>query len=180
MSVQGMSTGGASAAPFFGALQTKLQANAATGTSGSSSSGSSTTGNSLDPSNLGTTFLNLLVQELKNQDPTQPMDPTAMVGQMISLNQLDQLIGINQTLNPSAATTGTSGATAGAQGGSAAGSPATGAASGAATADAGTATAAASGLSASQQSILAALAAQNATASTPLNLGALQTLLGGK
>lgn len=55
--------------------------------------------NSMSLTSLGSTFLNLLTQELKNQDPTAPMDATAMVGQMISLNQLDQLISINQTLD---------------------------------------------------------------------------------
>jgi flagellar basal-body rod modification protein FlgD len=50
---------------------------------------------------LGTTFLSLLAQELQNQDPTAPVDPTEMVGQMISLNQLEQLISINQNLTPS-------------------------------------------------------------------------------
>lgn len=54
---------------------------------------------SMSVTSLGATFLNLLTEELKNQDPTAPMDATAMVGQMISLNQLDQLIGINQTLS---------------------------------------------------------------------------------
>lgn len=44
------------------------------------------------------TFLTLLVQELQNQDPTAPMDSTQMVGQMISLNQLDQLASINQVV----------------------------------------------------------------------------------
>jgi flagellar basal-body rod modification protein FlgD len=44
------------------------------------------------------TFLNLLVTELKAQDPTSPMDPTQMVAQMLSMNQLNQLIQINQTL----------------------------------------------------------------------------------
>ncbi len=44
------------------------------------------------------TFLSLLVTELKAQDPTAPMDPTQMVAQMLSMNQLDQLIQINQTL----------------------------------------------------------------------------------
>ena len=44
------------------------------------------------------TFLNLLVTELKAQDPTSPMDPTQMVAQMLSMNQLDQLIQINKTL----------------------------------------------------------------------------------
>lgn len=48
---------------------------------------------------LGSTFLSLLVQELQNQDPTAPMDSTAMVGQMISLNQLNQLTSINQVLS---------------------------------------------------------------------------------
>ena len=47
---------------------------------------------------IESTFLTLLVQELQNQDPTAPMDSTQMVGQMISLNQLDQLAGINQVV----------------------------------------------------------------------------------
>ena len=47
---------------------------------------------------LDTTFLNLLITELKSQDPTAPMDSTQMVGQMVSLNQLDQLIAIHQIL----------------------------------------------------------------------------------
>ena len=68
------------------------------------SSSSSTSGTS----DLGSTFLNLLATELQNQDPTAPVDSTAMVGQMISLNQLDQLISINQTLGatPTSATGG--------------------------------------------------------------------------
>lgn len=61
-------------------------------TTTTSNAGSATT-------NLGSTFLNLLSTELKNQDPTAPVDSTAMVGQMISLNQLDQLIAMNQTLS---------------------------------------------------------------------------------
>jgi flagellar basal-body rod modification protein FlgD len=43
-------------------------------------------------------FMSLLVTELKAQDPTAPMDPTAMVGQMLSMNQLNELISINKTL----------------------------------------------------------------------------------
>jgi flagellar basal-body rod modification protein FlgD len=68
---------------------------------------------------LGTTFLSLLAQELQNQDPTAPVDPTAMVGQMISLNQLEQLIGINQAIT-SSSTTGTTTTQAQAVGGTAA------------------------------------------------------------
>jgi flagellar basal-body rod modification protein FlgD len=69
---------------------------------GSTTSTSSTTSSDGD---LGTTFLYLLATELQNQDPTDPVDSTAMVGQMISLNQLDQLISINQALtSPSSST----------------------------------------------------------------------------
>lgn len=75
----------------------RASAASTTGASSSTSSSSSAGG-------LGTTFLSLLSQELQNQDPTAPVDPTAMVGQMISLNQLEQLITINQTLTTPAAT----------------------------------------------------------------------------
>lgn len=69
----------------------KAKANATSGTT-------STTGNGNSATSLQDEFLNLLVTELQNQDPTAPVDPTAMVGQLVSLNQLDQLININQTL----------------------------------------------------------------------------------
>jgi flagellar basal-body rod modification protein FlgD len=57
------------------------------------------------------TFLQLLVTELQSQDPTAPMDATQMVGQMLSMNQLNELISINQTLQtafPVSATTASS------------------------------------------------------------------------
>jgi flagellar basal-body rod modification protein FlgD len=56
------------------------------------------------------TFLTLLVQELQNQDPTAPMDSTQMVGQMISLNQLDQLASINQVVTNALGSSATAGA----------------------------------------------------------------------
>jgi flagellar basal-body rod modification protein FlgD len=55
----------------------------------------------------------LLVTELQNQDPTQPVDPTEMVGQMVSLNQLDQLISINQTLTNMSTGSSTAASTSG-------------------------------------------------------------------
>lgn len=58
-------------------------------------------------SSLGSTFMQLLVQELQNQDPTAPMDSTQMVGQMISLNQLDQVASINQLLTNTLGNTST-------------------------------------------------------------------------
>jgi flagellar basal-body rod modification protein FlgD len=41
-------------------------------------------------------FLTLLVAEMKNQDPTQPTDPNEYISQMVDVNSLQQLIGINQ------------------------------------------------------------------------------------
>lgn len=79
-----------------------LTAKATTPTAGAPAgtpTGASTGAAASSTSSLDTTFLSLLVQELQNQDPTAPMDSTAMVGQMISLNQLDQLTSINQTLS---------------------------------------------------------------------------------
>lgn len=81
------------------------------GTTGTSST-SGTTGTSASSTSsdgLGTTFLGILSQELQNQDPTAPVDSTALVGQLISLNQLDQLISINQAVAGSSASTTTVG-----------------------------------------------------------------------
>jgi flagellar basal-body rod modification protein FlgD len=47
----------------------------------------------------GNDFLTLLVSELKNQDPTQPTDPTEYITQMVGVNSLQQLIEINQGLS---------------------------------------------------------------------------------
>ncbi len=82
-------------ASLFPSSPVTAKANAASSTAASSSS-SSNSQTSLN--SLGNTFLQLLTQELQNQDPTAPMDSTQMVGQMISLNQLDQLASINQLL----------------------------------------------------------------------------------
>ena len=99
-------------------------------TTGGTTASSSTSSNSsqLSVTALGSTFLQLLTQELQNQDPTAPVDSTQMVGQMISLNQLDQLASINGTLStefPTAAaaagSTGTATPTSGSQGAAAAG-----------------------------------------------------------
>src|SRR5216684_3140155 len=70
-----------------------------TGSTGSTSSTSDSLANS--SSDL---FLQLLVAQLKTQDPTSPMDPTQMVGQMLSMNQLNELIQIRQLMQGSNAT----------------------------------------------------------------------------
>lgn len=88
--------------------------NAASSTSGTASGQATGKSSQSALGSLDTTFLNLLITELKSQDPTAPMDATQMVGQMVSLNQLDQLIGIHQILqgNSSAIQTSSKSATA--------------------------------------------------------------------
>jgi flagellar basal-body rod modification protein FlgD len=44
------------------------------------------------------TFLQLLVAQLKNQDPLAPQDATQFVAQLAQFSSLDQLISINQQL----------------------------------------------------------------------------------
>ena len=75
--------------------------NAATaGTSGAASASSSTS----PPSNqlTGASFLQLLIAQLRAQDPLNPADPTTFVTQLVQFNQLQQLIDINQTLSQAA------------------------------------------------------------------------------
>jgi flagellar basal-body rod modification protein FlgD len=43
-------------------------------------------------------FLNLLVAQMKNQDPTNPMDSTEYVAQLASFSQVEQSVQINTRL----------------------------------------------------------------------------------
>jgi flagellar basal-body rod modification protein FlgD len=44
-------------------------------------------------------FLNLLIAEIKNQDPTQPMDPTQSVTQLATISGVQQAMQSNATLS---------------------------------------------------------------------------------
>lgn len=57
-------------------------------------------GNMVSVNNMGNTdmFLQLLVAQMKNQDPTKPQDPTQMVTQLAQFNALQQQIDSNQYL----------------------------------------------------------------------------------
>jgi len=43
-------------------------------------------------------FLTMLLAEMKNQDPTQPMDPTQMVSQLATISEVGQAVQTNTTL----------------------------------------------------------------------------------
>jgi flagellar basal-body rod modification protein FlgD len=61
-------------------------------------------------------FMKLLMAQLKNQSPLDPVDPDQFVGQLVQFNSLDQLIQIRETLqeidstSASSSTTSTQGA----------------------------------------------------------------------
>jgi flagellar basal-body rod modification protein FlgD len=77
-------------------MQTGITTNTTNATTGATST-TSTTGtasNTLDKD----AFLNLLVAQLKNQDPTNTQDPNAMVQQMTSFSQLEQTQNTNTLL----------------------------------------------------------------------------------
>ncbi len=72
-------------------LSGTINANAASGTGAAAGSSSSQT--------LGQdAFLQLLVSELKNQDPTQAQDPNAMISQMAQFSALEQQTNTNSLL----------------------------------------------------------------------------------
>jgi len=65
------------------------------GTSSSATAASSTT-KAKDPNALGKDqFLQLLIAQMENQDPTEPMDNTAMVAQLAQFSALEQMQNLN-------------------------------------------------------------------------------------
>lgn len=74
----------------------KAAASANSSSASSSSSSSSSTNSATITSN---DFLTLLVTELKNQDPTATTDPNQYIDQLVQINSLQQLIGINSGIS---------------------------------------------------------------------------------
>ncbi|PSH03035.1 MAG: hypothetical protein CXZ00_14135 [Acidobacteria bacterium] len=77
----------------------------AASTASNASTTSSTSSSSTDYSTM---FMKLLTTELKSQDPTQAMDPSTMVTQMVQINQLGQVNGIYSLLKEKYSSTSTS------------------------------------------------------------------------
>jgi flagellar basal-body rod modification protein FlgD len=78
-------------------VQTAAQAHATSGTNATTGSGSSTSStSSVGSLTSEQTFLQLLVAQIKNQDPLNPTDSIQFVGQLVQYSELEQLMGINQ------------------------------------------------------------------------------------
>ena len=68
-------------------------ANGAAGSSGGSPT--STASNQLNANS----FITLLTAQVRAQDPLNPLDPNQMMNELVSMNSLQQLIGIKQDLD---------------------------------------------------------------------------------
>jgi flagellar basal-body rod modification protein FlgD len=64
-----------------------------------SGSGSDQTSNASDPLANKSTFLQLLVAQLKNQNPAQPLDGTTFVTQLAQFSDLEQNLAMRQDLD---------------------------------------------------------------------------------
>ncbi len=99
-----------SALPYSASHAMDTSANGATGSASSSSSSTASSSNELNANS----FITLLTAQLQAQDPMDPMDPNQMMDELVSMNSLQQLIGIKQDLdNLTGATAGNGTAPAG-------------------------------------------------------------------
>jgi len=62
---------------------------------------------------LNNMFLQLLVAQLQNQDPTSPVDPSQFVGQLAQFSELSEVTSIYQLLQQVVPATGGSGSSGG-------------------------------------------------------------------
>ena len=72
-----------------------MQVPTATQNSATSAASSASKGKTLDYD----AFLQLLVAQLKNQDPTKPMDPSQQLAQLASFSNVEQAIKMNSKLD---------------------------------------------------------------------------------
>ena len=100
-------------------------ASGVTSLTGGSTSQTTATGSSSAAGSTQSMFLQLLVAQLQNQDPTNPMDTTNMVTQLAEVQQLQETIGLSQNvssilqdLNQMTGNTGTASSTTAASSGS--------------------------------------------------------------
>ncbi len=78
-------------------VDSTTSATAAAGTSATAAAAKA--GSSFAASMNSDTFLTLLMAQLKNQDPTKPMDSTAYVGQLATFSQVEQATKTNTKLD---------------------------------------------------------------------------------
>ena len=90
-----VTTSTGSTVPTTTGTPTTSSSSSSTGTTSSSSSAATAAGAMVDYNS----FLTLLVAELKNQDPTNPTDPTQYMSQLASFSAVGQNVQTNQKLD---------------------------------------------------------------------------------
>lgn len=80
---------------------------------GSSTPAGATPGTANNPAPSEQMFLQLLVSQLKNQDPLNPADGTQFVSQLAQFSELEQVIAIRGDIESATGTNSTSGSTPG-------------------------------------------------------------------
>jgi len=75
-----------------------LASSSSSATSSSAASSASTSSTSSSASSLQSTFLQLLVTQLQNQNPTSPMDSSQMTSQLAEINEVSGISQLNTTL----------------------------------------------------------------------------------
>jgi flagellar basal-body rod modification protein FlgD len=76
-----------------------MQVTSTSGTTASSTASTASSSSSATPTVDYNQFLQLLIAEMKNQDPTSPMDPTQSVSQLASFSQVEQQVQTNSKLD---------------------------------------------------------------------------------
>jgi flagellar basal-body rod modification protein FlgD len=89
---------------------TPLPADSTTGGSAATDASTAAEISSTDALGDESTFLQLLVAQIQNQDPTQPLDSSTFLTQLAEFSSVEQLIGIRQDvqeLDPTSSTSAT-------------------------------------------------------------------------
>jgi flagellar basal-body rod modification protein FlgD len=77
------------------ALLAQLNGTSTSGAGSSASTGSSSTANSISAVN----YLNLMMTQLQNQDPTQPMDASSVMGQLAQFGVVQGITNLNSSFS---------------------------------------------------------------------------------
>lgn len=80
-------------------VNTQMAVNNSTSTGNSQAAQSASSQQASGPSLDYNSFLNLLIAQMKNQDPTQPMDSTQFVAQLATFSQVEQSVQTNSKLD---------------------------------------------------------------------------------
>lgn len=80
----------------MGSIASPITSNSPSNTGTSSSTSSVASASAQEAQVTEQQFLQLLVAQLQNQDPLNPMDGTQFVSQLAQFSELEQMIGVNQ------------------------------------------------------------------------------------